>query len=114
MVGGLPDRMCPRGTHNAIRCGEADLPGIGTFDRVAPPRTRACCRDHGAVVCGASIKLEYEAQGVVDRHDFIVLEPPDELAETLMSNGGCLLDEDLRVVTVDRDRRAKDPRRRRT
>lgn len=60
------------------------------------------------------MQLEHEAKGFVDRVEFAVTESAHELAESLAHYGRCLFDEDLGVVTVDRDRRAKDPRRRRT
>ena len=60
------------------------------------------------------VQLEHEAKGFVDRVEFVVTESAHELAESLVCDGRCLFNEDLGVVTVDGDRRAKDPRRRRT
>ena len=60
------------------------------------------------------VQLEHESKGFVDRVEFVVTESAHKLAESLVRYGRCLFNEDLGVVTVDGDRRAKDPRRRRT
>jgi len=62
-------------------------------------------------VWGASVKLEHEAEGVVNSHEFVLADSSDELAEPLVRYCGRLLDEDLGVVPIDRDSRPEDPRR---
>jgi len=69
--------------------------------------------DHAEILVRSSAQLEDEAEGVVNRFEFVVWESSDEFAEAFVGYFGCLLDEDLGVVTVDRDRGTKDPRRRR-
>lgn len=66
------------------------------------------------MVWGESVKLEHEAEGVVDSHEFVVVDSSDEIAEPFVRYCGRLLDEDLGVVPIDRDGRPEDPRRRRT
>ena len=58
----------------------------------------------------SSVQLEHEAQGLVDRFKFVVPEPSNDFAESLVRYGRCLFNEDLGVVTVDGDGGAEDPR----
>ena len=66
--------------------------------------------DHGSLVLGSSVQLEHEAQGFVDRPEFVVAEPSNEFAESLVRYRLCLFDQDLGVVSVDGDRGAENPR----
>lgn len=60
------------------------------------------------------VQLEHQTKGFIDRVEFVVTESAHKLAESLVRDGRCLFNEDLGVITVDGDRRAEDPRRRRT
>jgi hypothetical protein len=63
------------------------------------------------VVSRTLVQPVHEAECVVYRFEFIVLESPNEFAESLARYRPCLLDEDLGAVTADRDRGAENPRR---
>ncbi len=61
-----------------------------------------------------SIQFENKSQPVFDSDKFLVGDASDELAEPFGCNGGGLLDQDLGLLVVDRDRRTKDSWWRRT
>lgn len=84
---------------------------IGFVKTGASP-SRSSCANRRSLLPEASVQFEHEAQRVVNRFEVIVPDPSYELAESLVSYGRCLFNEDLGVVTVDGDRGAEDPRRR--
>jgi hypothetical protein len=93
-----PHAGCSLRAHNNDDGRSTDPLGIGTFDRANPPRTSPCRRvgkdglpmsvgdgaDHGSWVLGSSVQLEHEAQGFVDRFEFVVAEPSNEFAKSLV------------------------------
>lgn len=60
-----------------------------------------------------SIEFEDESQTIIERYQLLVCHASDELAEPFGRNGRRLLDQDLTLFIVDRDRRTKDAWRRR-